>query len=210
MQAAKIILVGGCGSIGRKLKKEWPDAICVDRAKGADIICDLAALNERDSAFHSILKTADVVIHFATSADPEASELIHFSSVVHTAKLVAACATANVPNLILASSDWAEPKAAHLRINSYGYSKRVIEAMAEMYSICEYRVATAIRIGWIPDESVKIAEAPEWLLENHWNDAKLIGEFKKMIRKEPTAYDTKPPGSVRCAKRSANDDEKNS
>lgn len=61
----------------------------------------------------------------------------------------------------------------------------IIEAMAEMYSHDEYRVATAIRIGWVPDESVKIKEAPEWLLENHWSDAKLIDEFTKIIRKEP-------------------------
>ena len=82
----------------------------------ADITCDLSALNEGDSAFFSILKTAEVVIHLATSPDPEASELIHFNSVVSTAKLVSACAAANVPKLILASSDWAEPKAAHLRL----------------------------------------------------------------------------------------------
>lgn len=185
MQAAKIIIIGGCGSIGRKLKKEWTHAICVDRAKGADIIFDLATLNQRDSAFHSILKAAEVVVHLATSADSEASELIHFNSVVNTAKLVSACAAVNVPNLILASSDWAEPKAAHLRINSYGYSKRVIEAMAEMYSHHEYRVATAIRIGWVPDESFEIDTAPEWLLENYWSDVKLIDEFSKIIRKKP-------------------------
>ena len=188
MRALKIIIVGGCGTIGRKLKKEWPDAVCVDRAQGADIVCDLAALNENHGTFHSILKTAEVVIHLATSADPDASEVAHFDSVVNTAKLVAACAAANVPNVILASSDWAEPKAADLRINSYGYSKRVIEAMAEMYSNHECRVATAIRIGWIADETVEIEEAPEWLRDNHWShwsDAKLIREFKKLIRKEP-------------------------
>jgi nucleoside-diphosphate-sugar epimerase len=111
--------------------------------------------------------------------------LSHFKSVVNTAKLVSACAAAKVPKLILASSDWAEPKAAHLKINSYGYSKRVIEAMAEMYSHHEYRTATAVRIGWVPNEFVKIDEAPEWLLENYWSDAQLIGEFKKIVRKEP-------------------------
>ena len=185
MQGRNIVIVGGCGLIGRKLKKEWPDAVCVDRFQGADFVCDLGCLNGRNSAFHSILQAAEVVIHLATSADPEEPESIHFHSVVDTAKLVAACDAANVQKLIIASSDWAEPKAAHLRINSYGYSKRVIEAMAEMYSHCEGRLATAIRIGWVPDESVDIDEAPDWLLDNYWSDAKLIKEFSRVIRDEP-------------------------
>jgi len=56
--------------------------------------------------------------------------------------------------------------------------------MAEMYSHDNGRVATAVRIGWLPNESVKIEEASEWLLENHWSDAKLVGEFKKIIEKK--------------------------
>ena len=181
MKSRRIIIVGGCGTIGKKLKRAWPNALTVDRAESADIRCDLADIDPINSALASVFERAEVVIHLATSADPQATDVTHFTSVVHTAKVVAACASAGVPKLLLASSDWAAPKVRHLTVNVYGHSKRVLEAMAAMYSHGGDRMAVAIRIGWVPDEELAIADAPDWLLENHWSDERLIHEFRKLI-----------------------------
>ena len=54
-----------------------------------------------------------------------------------------------------------------------------------MYVSCQSCKATAIRIGWVPDPTCKMDEAPEWLLANYWSDARLIGEFEKIVRSEP-------------------------
>ena len=183
MKANRMVIIGGCGNIGKKLKREWPTAISVDREKDADFVYDLRKLGSTDTKLHDVLASSDVVIHLATSADPEATDTVHFQSLENTAKLVNACACVNVPKLILASSDWAEPNEH--KINTYGHSKRVMEAMSEMYSQNEYRVSTAIRIGWVPDDDLVMEEAPEWLLKNYWSTSRLIEEFNKVISIEP-------------------------
>ena len=178
-----MLVIGGCGNIGNKLKREWPCSITVDRKKSADFVFDLNELGKGDSDFYDLLGKSEVVVHLATSADPDGSDLTHFQSLENTAKLVSACAHADVPNLILASSDWAEP--SHQDINTYGQCKRAIEAMADMYSQSEHRVCTAIRIGWVPQDDSDIQAAPEWLLKSYWDTCKLIQEFKVAIYKKP-------------------------
>lgn len=178
-----MLVIGGCGNIGSKLKRKWPCSITVDRKKNADFVFDLNELGKEDSGFYDLLTTSDVVVHLATSADPDGSELAHFQSLENTAKLVNACAHADVPNLILASSDWAAPSCQD--INTYGQCKRAIEAMADMYAQNGRRVCTAIRIGWVPHDDFDIRAAPEWLLKNHWDTCKLIQEFKVAISKKP-------------------------
>ncbi|MDF3131095.1 NAD(P)-dependent oxidoreductase [Kiritimatiellaeota bacterium B1221] len=185
MKSPKIILIGGCGTIGLKLHKAWPLAICVDKLPHADLQLDLADLDGNDSNFLELLGTADVVIHLATSADPDAAACIHLESIANTAKLLKACTSAGVPKLVMASSDWARPKARHLKMNAYGYSKQAIEAMASMYALSKNRDAVAIRIGWVPDTAQQLSEAPSWLLKNYWDDQRLITEFKYHIDPPP-------------------------
>ncbi|WFB37371.1 NAD(P)-dependent oxidoreductase [Kiritimatiellota bacterium B12222] len=180
-----ILILGACGTIGKKLKHAWPHALTVDKKSEADLVFDLADLSTAPSPLTPFLNSADVVIHLASTAEPDSPAHIHFESVIHAANLVSACVAAEVPHLILASSDWAAPKAPHLRINTYGHSKRVMETMAEMYSHLEGIEATAIRIGWVPDEQIDFEKVPNWLLENYWNDQKLIERIHTEIEKHP-------------------------
>ncbi len=187
-----IIILGGCGTIGRKLKQAWPDAMSVDKNPAADVVCDLAELAP-DNLLFPLLETADVVIHLATSADPAHEDFIHFQSVIHSANLVAACVKAKVPKLIIASSDWAAPKAPHLKVNTYGHAKRVLEAMAEMVAHQKDQDATAIRIGWVPDDTVDLEKVPAWLRENYWDDQKLVEIFRREIENRPKRPPLSPP-----------------
>jgi nucleoside-diphosphate-sugar epimerase len=81
-----------------------------------------------------------------------------------------------VPRLVLASSDWAAPKAGWAGINTYGHSKRVFEALTAMYSHVPGRRAVAVRIGWVPGDRSALESAADWLLANYWDDARLIAE----------------------------------
>ncbi len=182
MQKEKIVIVGGCGNIGKRLKTRWPEAITIDRDDQADFVVDLGRVDAVNSQFYDIINTADVVIHLATSADPEAPDLVHFQSLENSAKLTNICAKAGVRKLILASSDWAEPNG--LSINAYGYSKRAIEVMAEMYSHQQGCTAIALRIGWVPGDATEVSKAPKWLAQNYWDDSKLISEFERAIGTE--------------------------
>jgi nucleoside-diphosphate-sugar epimerase len=132
----------------------------------------------------SALNTAEAVIHLATSADPDAPDRVHWQAVVVTARLLAACAAADVPRVIVASSHWAEP-ANGQAINVYGHSKRAIEAMAAMYALAPGRTAVALRIGWVPGAAEEVAEAPGWLRDDHWDDARLIAAFRQALGLAP-------------------------
>jgi nucleoside-diphosphate-sugar epimerase len=110
------------------------------------------------------------------SPDTAAPDRAHYAAVVDAARLVTACAAANVPRLVLASSDWATPKAGWAEINTYGHSKRVFEALAAMYSHAPGRRAVALRIGWVAHDKSALEGAADWLLANYWDDTRLIAE----------------------------------
>jgi nucleoside-diphosphate-sugar epimerase len=176
----QIVITGSEGNIGRRLKAEFPDAIGIDIARGADIVADLATVDYERRVIHDALARADAVIHLATGADPEAPDDVHWHAVATSARLVAACAALHVPMVVVASSDWAEPKNG-MPVNAYGHSKRVMEALAAMYALAPGCRAVALRVGWVPHSAEALANAPDWLKVNYWDDARLIAEFRKAL-----------------------------
>jgi nucleoside-diphosphate-sugar epimerase len=176
----KLIVTGSQGNVGRRLMAAFPDAIGIDRAEGAAFRADLATIDYGDPQVQGIFSGADELVHLATSADPNAAEDIHWQAVANAARLLHACAEADVKRLVLASSDWAEPRNG-LQINAYGHSKRVIEAMAAMYALAPNRRAVALRIGWVPASAEELADAPAWLAANYWSDEHLITEVSRAL-----------------------------
>lgn len=172
-----IVITGSEGNIGRRLKKAFPGAIGIDVLPGADIVGDLATMDFERRLISETLTRADAVVHLATSADPDASDNVHWTAVANAARLFAACAAAGVPVIVAASSDWAEPRNGRA-INAYGMSKRVIEALCAMYALAPDRRAVALRVGWVPNSPAALEGAEEWLRVNYWDDARLIREFR--------------------------------
>ncbi|MCP4309607.1 MAG: NAD(P)-dependent oxidoreductase [bacterium] len=66
-------------------------------------------------------------------------------------------------------------------INAYGWSKRVMEAFAEMYSQVPGRLGVAVRIGWVPHSVDEVVPAAAWLRANYWDDERLVSEFRKAL-----------------------------
>lgn len=180
-----LVITGSQGNIGRRLMAAFPGAIGIDRHPDADIVEDLSTIDYDATIVRRAFETCDGLIHLATSADVEAPEAVHWRAVVNGARLVEACAAYDVPRLVLPSSDWAEPKAAALRINVYGHSKRVFEAMAAMYAMTDGRRAVALRYGWVPQTPNEVAAAPEWLRANYWDDERLISEVRAALGPAP-------------------------
>ena len=173
-----LIITGSEGNIGRRLMAAFPDAIGIDRHPDADISEDLSSVDYEATIVRRAFETCDGLIHLATSADVVAPESVHWRAVVDGARLVEACASYNVPRLVLPSSDWAAPKSAMAQINVYGHSKRVFEAMAAMYAMTPGRRAVALRFGWVPRDPSELDDAPDWLMANYWDDERLIAEVK--------------------------------
>ena len=176
----RIVITGSEGNIGRRLKAAFPGAIGIDVARGADIVADLATVDYERRVIHEALTNADAVIHLAASADPEAPDDVHWHAVANGARLLAACASAHVPIVVIASSDWAEPKNG-TATNAYGHSKRVMEALAAMYTLAQGRRALALRVGWVPHSAEALANAPDLLKANYWDDARLIAKFRTAL-----------------------------
>lgn len=176
-----LILTGSHGNIGRRLMAAFPDAIGIDRHPDADIAEDLSTIDYEATIVRRAFETCDGLIHLATSADVDAPDAVHWRAVVDGARLVGACARYNVPRLVLPSSDWAEPKTAMARINVYGHSKRVFEAMAAMYAMTPGRRAVALRFGWVPKNPSELDAAPGWLKANYWDDTRLFAEVKAAL-----------------------------
>ena len=180
----RLVIAGSEGNIGRRLKAAFPDCVGIDVKRGADILADLATIDYSRAVIAISLTGADAVVQLATSADPEASDDVHWQAVANTARLFAACAHARVPRIVVASSDWAEPKNG-MAVNAYGLSKRVMEALAEMYALAPDRTAVALRVGWVPLSADEVAAAPERLMANYWDDARLIAEFRRALGLPP-------------------------
>lgn len=176
-----LVITGSQGNIGRRLMAAFPGAIGIDRHPDADIVEDLSTIDYDATIVRRAFETCDGLIHLATSADVEAPDSVHWRAVVNGTRLVEACATYDVPRLVLPSSDWAEPKATALRINVYGHSKRVFEAMAAMYAMTDGRRAVALRYGWVPSDPAELENAPDWLRANYWDDARLVAEVRAAL-----------------------------
>ena len=176
----RLVIAGSEGNVGRRLKAAFPDVVGIDVKRGADIVADLATIDYSRAVIANALTGADAVVQLATSADPEAPDSVHWLAVANTARLLAACADADVPRVVVASSDWAEPDNG-IAVNAYGHSKRVMEALAEMYSLPPGRSAVALRVGWVPLSADEVAAAPQWLRASYWDDARLLAEFQRAL-----------------------------
>lgn len=176
-----LLITGAMGNVGRRVMKAHPDAIGLDRVAGTDITCDLAQSSDLSAQLDAILPRVNAVVHLATVANPEAPEDDHFNAIIGSTRLVQAAARHSVKKLVLASSDWAEPKGG-MYINAYGYSKRVMEDLAAMYRLNADRHAIALRIGWVPRNKSELVGAEDWLVANYWDDTHLLREIANALR----------------------------
>jgi nucleoside-diphosphate-sugar epimerase len=176
----RIVITGSEGNIGRRLKAVFPDAVGIDVRRGAGIVADLATIDYSRPVISAALAGADAVIHLATGTDPAAPDEVHWQAVANTARLFAACAHAGVRRVVVASPDWVEPKRGMV-VDAYGHSRRVFEALADMYSVAYGRTAVSLRIGWVPLSQDEVASAPEPLRARYWDDQRLAAEFRKAL-----------------------------
>ncbi len=178
-----VIIVGAMGNIGRRLMPAFPGAVGIDRMEGADIVASLSEIDYDAPPVRAAFESADGLIHVATSANVNDPDAVHWQAVADAARLLTACDRFDIRRVVLPSSDWADPKtrwAAH-NINAYGYSKRVFEAMAHMYSSKPDRHCVALRIGWVPRDAEEVAQMDAALRTNCWDDARLIGQMQAAL-----------------------------
>lgn len=177
----KLLVTGSMGNVGRRVMRAFPGSIGLDVRSGADIVADLANLDYARDDITRALASADALVHLATSPDPDAPDAVHWQAVANAARLLEACHKARLASIVLASSDWADPKGLGMSVNTYGHSKRVFEAMEAMYSSTPGRRGTALRIGWVPANTADLDGAPDWLRANYWDDTRLIDELRAAI-----------------------------
>jgi nucleoside-diphosphate-sugar epimerase len=178
-----VIIVGAMGNIGRRLMPAFPDAIGIDRMPGTTITASLTDIDYDAPQVKAAFENADGLIHVATSANVNDPDAVHWQAVVDTARLLAACDRYDIRRVVIPSSDWADPKTrwAAANMNAYGHSKRVFEAMAQMYNIKPNRHCVALRLGWVARNAAEIAGADFWLRANLWDDERLIGQVQAAL-----------------------------
>lgn len=176
-----LVVTGALGNIGRRVVEHFGPAVGVDRQTGTDITRDLASDDYDATGLTSALREARTLIHLGTSADPDAPPDIHLAATLGTTRLVHACTRADVPHLILASSNWAAPSDPALEMNAYGQSKRVVEALAAIYGAVPDRKAHALRLGWMPRNPADVAVAPDWLQRDYWPDEVLFDRIASLL-----------------------------
>ena len=177
-----VLIFGAMGNIGRRIMAAFPGAVGIDRVPGGDIVADLATIDYEAPEIRAAFENADGVIHVATSANVGDPDAVHWAAVTATARLLEACDRHNIGRVVIPSSDWADPKTrwAMQNQNAYGHSKRVFEAMAQMYNIRPDRHCVALRIGWVTDYA-NVEAADEWLQANYWDDKRLIGQMRAAL-----------------------------
>lgn len=175
-----LIILGSEGGIGKKLRAALPDVVGIDRREGAEFVTELTDIDWLHREYADLLASATGLIFLATSPEPDAPDEVHFEGVTQLARLLQACRHVPVPNVVLASSQWAEP-TGELRINTYGHSKRVFEAMAGMYAHATGQRCVALRYGWVPHDPADLEGAEDWLLRSYWDDERLIAEVKTAL-----------------------------
>ena len=179
----KTVIFGSQGNVGRRLKTLFPDHFGVDQVEGADLVASMATVDYDSEPLKSQLAEADLVLHLATSPNVEAPDSVHYQAVVDAARLLAACQRVPVPRVLLPSSDWADPKRGWPPVNVYGYSKRVFETMATMYTYSTGQLCVAFRFGWVARSRAEVdAAEQDWLRNNYWDDASLFAEVRRALR----------------------------
>lgn len=179
--AVTVLIIGSEGNVGRRLKAAFPGSVGIDRVPGADIVADLADIDYDAAPIRAAFEAAETVIHVGTSPDPEGPDAVQFAAVTQAARLLEACLKYRITRLLLPSSDWADPPPGFAPINTYGYSKRVFEAMAAMYAHATGGTATALRIGWVALDQAQADAADPWLRANYWTTDRLVAEVRKAI-----------------------------
>lgn len=178
-----IIITGASGNIGKRLCAHFPDTFGIDLHPPTDFVGDLATINYSLPLLAQKFSTAKALIHLATSADPEAADSVHLDATTNTTRLMQACALYNIPRVILTSSNWAAPSNGQ-SLNAYGYSKRIFEDLAKMYSLTPNRSAIGLRIGWVPTHSSDVDGAEEYLVKDYWSDENLFKAFTQALNDE--------------------------
>lgn len=158
----RLLVTGALGNVGRKIMAAFPGSLGLDQVPGTDITADLATIDYNVPAIRQILAEVDGLVHLATSPDPAADDAIHWQAVANAARLLQAAQGHHIARVVLASSDWAQPKTDAIAVNTYGHSKRVFEAMAAMYAHSTGH-AIALRIGWVPRDPAAVLTAEPWL-----------------------------------------------
>lgn len=176
----KLVITGSLGRVGSRLMAAFPGAIGVDRAAGADVVVDFDRVDYDAEPMRGVLTGADALIHLAAEPSPRAPDQVHWQSVINAGRLFAAADRYAIPRVVVASSGWAVPMPGQ-HPNAYGYSKRVMESMASMYSICEGRTGRFVRIGWVPGDASVVPTSEQWLQDLFWDDARLVAEFTKAL-----------------------------
>ncbi len=176
-----VVITGSEGNIGRRLRRVFPAVVGIDRAAGAEIQVDLGVADFEAPELVAALAGAEAVIHLGTSPHPDGPAEDHLAAVLNSARLVDACARADVPKLVLASSGWAAPENIGQELNAYGQSKRAMEALAGIYSAMPGRRAVALRIGWVPRDASQVAGAEEWLQRDYWDDETVAARFRAAL-----------------------------
>ena len=181
----KTVIFGSEGNIAKRLRPLFPDAFGVDRVPGADLVASITDVDYDAEPLRSRLAEADVVLHLATSPRTHDPDEVHYQAVIDAARLLKACQAVPVPRVLLPSSDWAEPKRGWPAMNTYGYSKRMLESMAAMYSFSTGKRCVALRFGWVAPWSDIEAAGDSPLRGNYWDDARLLHEVRRGLDLPP-------------------------
>ncbi|WDR04577.1 NAD(P)-dependent oxidoreductase [Devosia rhodophyticola] len=177
----RLLVTGALGAVGRTVMTAFPDSVGLDIRPGTDITADLGTIDYNDPRIVTALTNVDALVHLGTSPNPKAADEVHWQAVSNCARLLQAAQRMQVKNVVLASSNWAEPINPAMIINAYGDSKRVFEQLAAMYDHGEGQRAVALRIGWVPHSPDQYTKAEQWLKDNFWSGERLIDEMRRAL-----------------------------
>ena len=178
----KVVIFGSQGNIGQRLRKIFPDAFGVDRVAGADLVASMQDVDYDTEPLKGRLAEAELVLHLATSPKVDDPDEVHYQAVIDAARLLQACQKIPVPRVLLPSSDWADPKRGWPPINPYGYSKRVFETMATMYTFSTGKRCVAFRFGWVALSTAQVDAAKDPVFRNnYWDEARLFHEVRRAL-----------------------------
>jgi nucleoside-diphosphate-sugar epimerase len=161
---AVVVITGGAGSIGQKLKRHLAalgghELRLLDVAQGGDPDVRVADLAVWDDAWVRAFEGADAVVHLAGDPRPEASWASIQRLNLDLCLNVFEAAAGRARRLIFASSNWvvngyrggSEPLTPDMEpwpVNAYGMSKLVGERVGRLYAERRGLSVVCFRIGW--------------------------------------------------------------